>query len=238
MKPCGGGLPVAGETYDGDLNDINGFHLREEHVFAAIDGASPGAIELGSVGGGTGMICYDFKGGSGSASRQVEIAGVVFTVGVFVQANFGIRRELVVSGVPVGRYLGGGEVRSTPMGSVIVIVATDAPLLPHQCKRLARRVTMDIGRSGSVSHNGSGDIFLAFSAANTNAWATSAGVAQAAFVPNQLMDPLFTGVVEATDEAIIDSMIANDPMTGRDGATVRALPHAPLCECLRRFGAM
>ena len=232
------GLPVAGETYDGDLNDINGFHVREEHVFAAIDNARGGAIELGSVGGGTGMICYDFKGGSGSASRRVSIDGTGFTIGVFVQANFGIGRELTVGGVPVGRSLTGGEVRSTPSGSIIVIVATDGPLLPHQCKRLARRVTLGIARSGSVSHNGSGDIFLAFSTANRNVWHRDGILAQAEHLPNELMDPLFAGVVEATDEAIIDSMIANETMTGRDGVTAKALPHEQLCELLGRYGAM
>ena len=232
------GLPVAGETYDGDLNDINGFHVREEHVFAAIETARGGALELGSVGGGTGMICYDFKGGSGSASRRVEVAGTDLTVGVFVQSNFGIRRELTVSGVPVGRHLLGGEVRSTPMGSIIAIAATDAPLLPHQCKRLARRVAMGIARSGSVSHNGSGDIFLAFSTANENTWNQGDVVTRADFLPNELMDPLFQGVVEATDEAIIDSMIANESMVGRDGVSVRALPHTQLREVLQRYGAI
>ena len=150
------GLPVAGETYDGDLNDINGFHVTVEHVLEAIDSAAGGPIEQGSVGGGTGMIAYDFKGGSGSASRVVEVGGEQYTVGAFVQANFGIRRELMVAGAPVGRHVTGNEIRSTPGGSIIAIAATDAPLLPHQCKRLARRIGLGVGRSGSVSHNGSG----------------------------------------------------------------------------------
>ena len=184
------------------------------------------------------MICYDFKGGSGSASRQVEVDGTRLTVGVFVQSNFGIRRELTVSGVPVGRHLKGGEVRSKPSGSIIAIVATDAPLLPHQCKRLARRVAMGVARSGSVSHNGSGDIFFAFSTANQSAWHRDQTFSQADFIPNDSMDPLFAGVVEATDEAIIDSMVANETMTGRDGLTVTALPHEALCEVLRRYRAV
>ncbi len=221
-------LPVTGETYDGELNDINGFHISDEHVFEAIDGARPGPIELGSVGGGTGMICYDFKGGSGSASRVVEIAGSAFTVGAFVQANFGLRHELVVAGVPVGRYITGGEVRSAPNGSVIAVAATDAPLLPHQLKRLARRIGLGIARSGSVSHNGSGDIFLTFSIANAGALEAGDSVREAAFLPNHALDPLFTAVVQATDEAVIDSMVANEPMTGRDGLVVRALPHDEL----------
>ncbi len=231
----GWGLPVAGETYDGELNDINGFHVREEHVHAAIDAARGGAIELGSVGGGTGMICYDFKGGCGSASRRVNIAGGNFTVGAFVQANFGAREELVIAGVPVGRHLPGGEVRTRPAGSVIGIIATDAPLLPHQLKRLARRAGLGIGRSGSISHNGSGDIFLAFSSANRAALEGAECPRQAGFVPNDRLDPLFAAVVESVDEAVIDSMIANAPMTGRDGQQVRALPHDALLELLERY---
>ena len=232
------GLPVAGETYDGDLNDINGFHVTPEHVFEAIDSANGGALEMGSVGGGTGMICYDFKGGSASASRMVEAAGERFTVGVFVQANFGARPELVVAGVPVGRHIAGGEVRGKPGGSIIAMIATDAPLMPHQCKRLARRVGMGIARGGTTSHNGSGDIFLAFSTANQGAWNVDGGVNECRFLPNGTMDPLFAGVVEATDEAIIDSMIANEDMTGRDGTTAIALPHDRLQALLKQHGRL
>ncbi len=231
-------LPVAGETYDGDLNDIDGFHVTTAHVFEAIDGARGGAIELGSVGGGTGMITYDFKGGSGSASRIVETAGARFTVGVFVQANFGIRRELTVAGVPVGRHITGGEVRSKPAGSVIGIAATDAPLMPHQIKRLARRMGLGIARSGAVSHNGSGDIFLAFSTANADAWQAGDGPRNALFLPNDALDPLFTAVVEATDEAVIDSMVANATMIGRDGVIALALPHDRLREILESYNRL
>ncbi|MFP6729693.1 MAG: P1 family peptidase [Alphaproteobacteria bacterium] len=222
------GLPVAGETYDGELNDINGFHVTSEHVFEAIEGASSGALEMGSVGGGTGMICYDFKGGSGSASRRVGD----YTVGAFVQANFGMRSELTIAGVPVGRHISGGEVRSKPQGSIIAIAATDAPLMPHQLKRLARRVGLGVGRSGSIAHNGSGDIFLAFSTANMAAWAEGAEARDCAFLPNHAHDPLFAAVIQATDEAIIDAMVANETMTGRDGTTVMALPHDRLQEIL------
>ncbi len=223
------GLPVAGETYDGELNDINGFHVTPEHVFEAIESARPGPIELGSVGGGTGMICYEFKGGSGSASRTVGD----YTVGVFVQANFGIRSELVIAGVPVGRSISGGEVRSKPAGSIIAVAATDAPLMPHQLKRLARRIGLGVGRSGSIAHNASGDIFLAFSTANQAAWAEGAGSRDCAFLPNHALDPLFAAVIQATDEAIIDSLVANETMTGRDGLTVLALPHDRLREILK-----
>jgi len=223
-------LPIAGETYDGELNDINGFHVTNSDVFTALDGASGGPLELGSVGGGTGMICYDFKGGSGSASRLCEVAGETFCLGVFVQANFGSRGELMVRGIPVGRHIKGGEVRTPAGGSIIAVVATDAPLLPHQLKRLARRVSMGIARTGSVSHNGSGDLFLAFSTANAEALIESHSKASAAFLPNHMLDPLFAGVVEATEEAIIDAMIANETMTGRDSVTVMALPHDRLME--------
>ncbi|MCP5149601.1 MAG: P1 family peptidase [Ectothiorhodospiraceae bacterium] len=228
----GWGLPVAAETYDGNLNDINGFHVREAHVLEAIDAARGGPIEQGSVGGGTGMICYDFKGGSGTASRRVAAGGTTWTVGVFVQSNFGIRRELVIAGVPVGKSLPGGEVRSKPAGSVIAVVATDAPLLPHQLARLARRVGLGLARTGAVAHNGSGDIFLAFSTANRAAWDTGDSPRAATFLANDTMDPLFAAVIEATEEAVVDSMVANQPMTGRDGVHVRALPHEALAALL------
>ncbi len=229
------GLPVAGETYDGDLNDINGFHVTPEHVFEALDGAAAGPLELGSVGGGTGMVCYDFKGGSGSASRAVAIGGEGYMLGAFVQANFGHRRELTIAGAPVGRHMPGGELRSQPGGSIIAVIATDAPLLPHQLKRLARRVALGIARSGSVAHNGSGDIFLALSTANREAWAAD-GPRIADFLPNEWLNPLFEAVVQATDEAVIDAMAANQTMVGRDGNTAHALPHDRLRELLARFG--
>lgn len=230
----GWGLPVAGETYDGELNDINGFHVHEAHVHAAIDAAAGGPVELGSVGGGTGMIAYDFKGGSGSASRLVDTAGARYALGVFVQANFGARHELVVAGVPVGRHIPGDEVRFRPAGSVIAVVATDAPLLPHQLKRLARRVGMGLARTGSVAHNGSGDIFLAFSTANAAALVHGHTLSQAQFLGNDHMDPLFTAVVQAVEEAVLDAMVANETMVGRDGTRAIALPHDRLLELMRR----
>ena len=223
-------LPVAGETFDGELNDINGFHVTEADVFDALDEARGGPLELGSVGGGTGMICYDFKGGSGSASRTLDIAGERYCVGTFVQSNFGRRRELTVRGVAVGRHISGGEVRFRPAGSIIAVVATDAPLLPHQLKRLARRVSLGLARTGSVSHNGSGDLFLALSTANAQALDSSTTRREAAWISNEGMDPLFTAVVESTEEAIIDSMVANETMVGRDGLTVMALPHDRLMD--------
>jgi D-aminopeptidase len=229
----GFGLPVAGETYDGWLNDINGFHVQERHVFAALDAAAGGPLEEGSVGGGTGMICYGFKGGSGTASRRVGHAGRDYVVGVFVQANFGRRPELVIAGRPVGRRLDPPTPARPGDGSVIAVVATDAPLLPHQLKRLARRVGLGIGRSGTFGHHGSGDIFLAFSTANGAALAAAGGLADLAFIPDRDLDPWFEAVVQATHEAVLNSLIANADMTGRDGHLVPALPHAPLLALLR-----
>ncbi len=224
------GLPVAGETYDGYLNDINGFHVSAEHVLEAIDAARGGPIELGSVGGGTGMICYEFKGGSGSSSRVTEIGGEDYCVGAFVQANFGRRRQLTIAGVPVGRHISGDEVRKPPGGSIIAVVGTDAPLLPHQLKRLARRIALGIGRSGAVANNGSGDIFLAFSTANSAAFGAAGAPRPATFLANETLDPLFEAVIQACDEAVIDSLVANEDMTGRDGHRVVALPHDRLRE--------
>ena len=231
------GLPVAAETYDGFLNDINGFHVREAHVFEALDSAAGGPIEEGSVGGGTGMICYGFKGGSGTASRAVEAAGGRFTLGAFVQANFGAPEQLTIAGVPVGRRLedalaGVGDAGAGvgDAGSVIGILATDAPLLPHQLRRLARRCGLGIARSGSVAAHGSGDIFLTFSTANAEALGQGAlagedAVRTADFVPDAALTPLFEAAVQAIDEAVVDALVANQAMTGRDGHTVQALPH-------------
>ena len=222
-------LPVAGETYDGSLNDINGFHVTDEDVFAALDGAAGGAIEEGSVGGGTGMICYGFKGGSGTASRQVAFAGASYVVGAFVQANFGARDQLVIAGVPVGRALKDWrpDPRAGPeAGSVIAIVATDAPLIPHQLQRLARRVSLGIGRAGAISGHGSGDIFLAFSTANRDALAAEGDLARAAFIPDASLNPFFAAVIESVDEAVINALVANETMTGANDLTIHALPHA------------
>lgn len=220
-------LPVAAETYDGFLNDINGFHVKSGHVVAAIESARGGAIEEGSIGGGTGMKCFGFKAGSGTASRLVGYDGQDFTVGLFVQANFGTRRHLTVLGRTIGadpdlpEMTGGAPVRE--LSSIIAIVATDAPLLPHQLKRLARRVTFGIGRTGGLANHGSGDLFLAFSTANAEF--DPGAIRTARFVPDEDMDPFFEAVAQATEEAILNSMIANRTMTGRDGNTVPALPH-------------
>jgi Asp-tRNA(Asn)/Glu-tRNA(Gln) amidotransferase A subunit family amidase/L-aminopeptidase/D-esterase-like protein len=227
-------LPVAGETYDGVLNDINGFHVKDEHVFAALNTASSGAIEEGSVGGGTGMICYGFKGGSGTASRVIETAGTTITIGAFVQANFGRPDQLTIAGVPVGRLLG-RENEQEERGSIIGIIATDAPLLPHQLKRLARRVGLGIGRSGAVSGHGSGDIFLAFSTANESAHHDEGRLAAAEFVPNALLDSTFEAVIQAVDEAILNSLFANTTMTGINGTVIHALPHQQVNAILEEY---
>ena len=228
-------LPVAGETYDGWLNDINGFHVKDEDVFAAIDSAAGGAIEEGSVGGGTGMITYGFKGGSGTASRQVAFAGARYTVGAFVQSNFGLREQLVISGVPVGRALKDwrpDERGGVEAGSIIAIVATDAPLLPHQLSRLARRATLGIGRSGAISGHGSGDIFLAFSTANAQAFDDGEALLSAAFIPDPELNPLFAATIQSVDEAVLNSLVANETMTGADGHVVHALPHTEVTRLL------
>jgi L-aminopeptidase/D-esterase-like protein len=221
-------LPVAGETFDGYLNDINGFHVRDEHVFAALDGARGGGIEEGSVGGGTGMIAYGFKGGSGTASRRVAFAGGAYTVGAFVQANFGAREQLTIAGVRVGSALKdwrpdlrtGGEA-----GSVIAVIGTDAPLIPHQLKRLARRIALGIGRGGATSGHGSGDIFMAFSTGNPGALAETQGLAAATFIPDAQLNPFFTAVIQAIDEAVLNALTANQTMVGADDHVVHALPH-------------
>jgi L-aminopeptidase/D-esterase-like protein len=226
-------LPVAGETWDGWLNDINGFHITELDVFAALDGAAGGPIEEGSVGGGTGMICYGFKGGSGSASRRVSLAGGDYVIGAFVQANFGLREQLTIAGRPVGRALMDWSPDARPTarrgdetGSIIIVLATDAPLLPHQLGRLARRASLGVGRSGAVSGHGSGDIFIALSTANSqalDAWADA--IARAEFVPDPALGPLFAAVIQSVDEAILNALVANETMTGIDGRVVHALPH-------------
>ena len=233
------GLPVAAETYDGDLNDINGFHVKAGHVIEALETARGGPVEQGSVGGGTGMICYDFKGGNGTASRVVKVAGRSYTVGAFVQSNFGQRPECTILGVPVGQHLPGDELRGKPTGSIIVIIATDAPLEAHQLKRIARRVPIGLARTGGIGHNSSGDIFLAFSTANEAAFAAQRGeLRHMEVIATGDIDPLFEATVEATEEAIIDSMIANQTMTGRDGNTSIALPHDRLVDVMKKFGRM
>ena len=224
------GLPVAAETYDGFLNDINGFHLTVDHVCTAIDDASAGPIEEGSVGGGTGMKCFGFKAGSGTASRSVAHGAEMFTVGAFVQANFGARDDLTIQGNRLGLTLHEPAMRrntpDTELGSIIGVIATDAPLLPHQLKRLARRATLGMGRTGGIGTHGSGDIFLAFSTANTAALASqNTALQNLSFIPDQQLDALFAAVVQSTEEAILNALVANEDMEGRDGNYVPALPH-------------
>jgi len=236
-------LPVVAETWDGWLNDINGFHVKPENVWHALDSAHGGALEEGSVGGGTGMICYEFKGGDGTASRKVEIrpegayknrSPQSFIVGVFLQANFGRRSQLMIAGVPVGKEIP-GDVYKQESGSCIAVVATDAPLLPNQLKRLARRVSLGLARTGTISGNGSGDLFIAFSTANPNVVNPDQVTHQVQTVPNDLMDPIFAGVVQATEEAVVNALVDNDSMTGRDNHRVEAIPHDRLREIMKHF---
>lgn len=233
-------LPIAGETYDGFLNDINGFHVGKGHVFAALDGARPGPVAEGNVGGGTGMMLHQFKGGTGAASRQLSPADGGYTVGLLVQANYGRREELTIVGVPVGRALpdlmpGPQSPRSD--GSCIVIVATNAPLLPHQLKRLARRVPLGIGRTGGTGAHSSGDLFIAFSTANPGAWSEKE-TARLDMLPNNRMDPLLQATIQATEEAVINALIAAETMTGRDGNIAHAIPHDRLRAVLRRHARL
>lgn len=236
-------LPVVAETWDGYLNDINGFHVRAEHAFEALESARGGPVAEGSVGGGTGMICNEFKGGIGTASRRLEKAAGGHTLGVLVQCNYGIRRMLRIAGVPVGQEIPEGAFRSAAgapedeTGSIIIVVATDAPLLPHQLKRLARRAAMGLALTGSVAGNGSGDIFIAFSTANPAAGAAR-GTAQLEMLPNERMNPLFEATIQATEEAIVNAMVAAETMTGADGRRIVGLPHDRLREVLRKYNRL
>ena len=236
-------LPVVAETWDGWLNDINGFHVKPEHAVHALDGAHTGAVEEGSVGGGTGMICNGYKGGIGTSSRRLDAKDGGYTLGVLVQCNYGTRDNLRIAGIPVGREIPAPEPYAfipsdvAEHGSIIVIVATDAPLLAHQLKRIARRVTLGLGRNGSISGNESGDIFIAFSTANSGA-AAADHVASLRMLPNDSMDPLFRATVEATEEAIVNAMVAAQDMTGADDHRVIALPHAALQSVLRKYGRL
>jgi L-aminopeptidase/D-esterase-like protein len=241
------GLPVVAETWDGDLNDINGFHVKPRHAFEAIDEARGGPVAEGNVGGGTGMICHEFKGGIGTASRRLSAAGGGYTVGALVQCNYGLRDQLRIAGVPVGREIGveetglltsdSGPGSLREVGSIIVVIATDAPLLPHQLKRVARRASLGLGRMGSFAGNGSGDLFIAFSTANPEAGRTD-GIQRLSLWPNERLDPIFTATVEATEEAIVNALVAAETMTGADGRTVTALPHDRLRDVLRRHGRL
>ena len=239
------GLPVVGETWDGYLNDLNGFHVRPEHVFAALDGARGGPVAEGNVGGGTGMHTFEFKGGTGTASRRVRVRGAGdYTVGVLVQSNFGRRWQLQVAGLPVGREWPEDAPftdeygPTNELGSIIVVVATDAPLLPTQLKRVAARASMGIARTGGMAGNGSGDIFLAFSTANAEAAGAEQGLQQATFLPNDRLDGLFEATVLAVEEAIVNAMVAARTMTGVDGHRLVEIDHARLVEILRRHGRL
>jgi len=231
-------LPVVAETWDGFLNDINGFHVRKENAFEALDGASSGPVAEGNVGGGTGMIAHGFKGGIGTSSRVVAIDGSSYTVGILVQANYGSRDRLTILGVPVGKHI--TDLRPTRggppegSGSIIVVAATDAPLVPTQLKRIAKRVALGIGRMGGSGENSSGDIFLAFSTTHSSK-GPSPSIVQVPMLANDAMNPLFYAAVEATEEAVVNAMVAARTMTGINGNTVYALPHARLQEIMGMY---
>lgn len=237
-------LPVVAETWDGLLNDINGFHVKQEHVFTALDGATSGPVAEGNVGGGTGMVTHGFKGGIGTASRKLTEAQGGYTVGALVQANYGSRSLLRIAGVPVGREItdlmpergqsGGGD---DDAGSIIVVVATDAPVLPHQLKRIVKRVALGIGVMGGRGGNSSGDIFIAFSTANPEA-AKSSGLVSLTMLPNDRINPLFEATTDATEEAIVNALIAAETMVGRDGNKVYAIPHNRLKQVLKKYNRL
>jgi len=233
-------LPVVAETWDGWLNDINGFHVKAEHALHAIDTAASGAVQEGNVGGGTGMVCNGFKGGIGTASRKLETKDGGYTVGILVQCNYGTKANLRIAGIPVGREIAADDPYASTSfvsddhGSIIVVVATDAPLVAHQLKRLTRRVSLGLGRNGSISGNGSGDIFIAFSTANSGA-ATADHVIDLKMLPNDQLRPVFAATVQATEEAIINAMVAAETMTGIENHKVMALPHEKLREVLKKY---
>src|SRR5438094_1476255 len=246
-------LPVVAETWDGALNDINGFHVTKENAFAALDSARGGAVAEGNVGGGTGMICNQFKGGIGTASRRLPTTSGGYTVGVLVQCNYGSRARLSIAGVPVGQEIpdllpcydslpamvraGSRRCADADKGSIIIVIATDAPLLPHQLKRIAKRAALGVGRMGGLAANSSGDIFIAFSTANPHA-SRDSGLAQVVMAPDERITPLFEATVQATEEAIVNAMLAADTMTGADDLTVYALPHDRLREVLRKYNRL
>jgi L-aminopeptidase/D-esterase-like protein len=236
-------LPVVAETWDGWLNDINGFHVKPEHAFHAIDSAQSGVVPEGAVGGGTGMVCNGFKGGIGTSSRRFAAEGGQYTVGVLVQCNYGTRKNLRIAGIPVGREIESEDPYASASfaeqdhGSIIVVVATDAPLVAHQLKRLARRVSLGLGRDGSISGNGSGDIFIAFSTANSGASSTE-HVVNLKMLPNEKLEPVFSATVQATEEAIINAMVAAETMVGIENHKVIALPHEQLRAVLKKYNRL
>lgn len=234
--------PVVAETYDGFLNDIYGFHVEEKHAFEALNTAKSGILQEGNVGGGTGMMCLGFKGGTGTSSRIVKIKDSTYTVGVLVQSNFGGKRNFTIAGVPVGQELKDTlnyEFKAPPSyqpgdGSIIVVVATDAPLLPHQLKRIAARVPIGVGKMGGRGENGSGDIFIAFSTANPTAFQRDK-LTKVDELPNDLINPLFEATVQATEEAITNAMVAAETMEGINGNKAYALPHKKVMEVLKKY---
>ena len=250
-------LPVVAETWDGALNDINGFHLTKQDAFAALDSAHGGPVTEGSVGGGTGMICNQFKGGIGTASRRLPTDRGGYIVGVLVQCNYGSRARLSIAGVPIGQEIPdllpcydsipstarAGSRRCAPpapdaeRGSIIIVIATDAPLLPHQLKRIAKRAALGVGRLGGTGGNPSGDIFVAFSTANPGAAKPDANVSLT-MLPNERIDPLFQATIQATEEAIVNAMVAAETMTGINGLRVYALPHERLRAALRKYNRL
>ena len=233
-------LPIVAETWDGLLNDINGFHVKEKHAHEAIRNAKGGPVEEGCVGGGTGMVCHSFKGGIGTASRVVTIKNQDYTLGVLVQANYGDRKNLTIAGVPVGKEItdlmprDSYEKNHEGDGSIIVVIATDAPLLAHQMKRLARRVPMGVGKVGGYGHDGSGDIFIAFSTANSNV-AFSDGTVNVEMLPNWMISPLFEATVQAVEEAIVNTLVAAETMEGINNNKVWALPHDRLIQIMKKY---
>ena len=233
-------LPIVAETWDGFLNDINGFHVKEKHAHEAIRNAKGGPVEEGCVGGGTGMVCHSFKGGIGTASRVVTIKNQDYTLGVLVQANYGDRKNLTIAGVPVGKEItdlmprDSYEKNQEGDGSIIVVIATDAPLLAHQMKRLARRVPMGVGKVGGYGHDGSGDIFIAFSTANSNV-AFSDGTVNVEMLPNWMISPLFEATVQAVEEAIVNTLVAAETMEGINNNKVWALPHDRLIQIMKKY---
>jgi L-aminopeptidase/D-esterase-like protein len=234
-------LPIVAETWDGALNDINGFHVTKEHAFAALDSARGGPVAEGNVGGGTGMICNQFKGGIGTASRRLPADRGGYTVGVLVQCNYGSRARLSIAGVPIGQeipdLMPSRDTLPSERGSIIIVVATDAPLLPHQLKRIAKRAALGVGRLGGTGGNPSGDIFVAFSTANPGAVKADANVT-VTMLPNERIDPLFAATIQATEEAIVNAMVAAETMTGINGMRVYALPHDRLRAALRKYNRL
>lgn len=229
--------PVVAETWDGELNDINGFHVKEANVFEALSTAASGRVAEGSVGGGTGMVCNGFKGGIGTSSRKLSEEAGGYTVGALVQCNYGRKMDLRIAGVPVGREIAGSGTRDDDAGSIIIVVATDAPLLPTQLKRLARRASLGLARDGSIAGNGSGDIFIAFSTANPGA-AKPTGTITLTDLPNDRMNPLFAATVQAVEEAIVNAMVAAETMKGANDLVVRALPHDELRRILKKYNRL